>query len=150
MLHALAEDSVPALMHCAAGKDRAGLSIAVTLLAVGVERDAIVADYLESNAQHRRYRVRRNGSAAEAYSPEVLELLNPLFGTRPEYLDGGLGDDRGDLGRRRRLSGARAWVSPPRCGSGCGSGSSTEPNPASVTATAAAGVYCFAPTSNSR
>ncbi|NEA64817.1 tyrosine-protein phosphatase [Streptomyces sp. SID12488] len=86
MLHALAEDSVPALMHCAAGKDRAGLSIAVTLLAVGVERDAIVADYMESNAQHRRYRVRRNGSAAKAYSPEVLELLNPLFGTRPEYL----------------------------------------------------------------
>jgi protein-tyrosine phosphatase len=86
MLHALADDSVPALMHCAAGKDRAGLSIAVTLLAVGVERDAIVADYMESNAQHRRYRVRRNGSAAKAYSPEVLELLNPLFGTRPEYL----------------------------------------------------------------
>ncbi|WP_327698926.1 tyrosine-protein phosphatase [Streptomyces sp. NBC_00459] len=86
MLHALAEDSVPALMHCAAGKDRAGLSVAVTLLAVGVERDAIVADYMESNAQHRRYRVRRNGSAAKAYSPEVLELLNPLFGTRPEYL----------------------------------------------------------------
>ncbi|MEH0417009.1 tyrosine-protein phosphatase [Streptomyces sp. B21-083] len=86
MLHALAKDSVPALMHCAAGKDRAGLSVAVTLLAVGVERDAIVADYMESNAQHRRYKVRRNGSAAKAYSPEVLELLNPLFGTRPEYL----------------------------------------------------------------
>ncbi|MCF2436447.1 tyrosine-protein phosphatase [Streptomyces thinghirensis] len=31
VLHALAEDSVPALMHCAAGKDRAGLSIAITL-----------------------------------------------------------------------------------------------------------------------
>ncbi|MDX2547811.1 tyrosine-protein phosphatase [Streptomyces sp. WI04-05B] len=86
MLHALAEDSVPALMHCAAGKDRAGLSVAVTLLAVGVERDAIVADYMESNAQHRRYQVRRNGSEAKAHSPEVLELLNPLFGTRPEYL----------------------------------------------------------------
>ncbi|MGY1496134.1 tyrosine-protein phosphatase [Streptomyces sp. QTS52] len=86
MLHALAEDSVPALMHCAAGKDRAGLSIAVTLLAVGVERDAIAADYMESNAQHRRYQVRRNGTAAKVYSPEVLELLNPLFGTRPEYL----------------------------------------------------------------
>ncbi|WP_329268372.1 tyrosine-protein phosphatase [Streptomyces sp. NBC_01451] len=86
MIHALAEDSVPALMHCAAGKDRAGLSIAVTLLAVGVERDAIVADYMESNAEHRRYKVRRSGSAAKAYSSEVLELLNPLFGTRPEYL----------------------------------------------------------------
>ncbi|MGV9560585.1 tyrosine-protein phosphatase [Streptomyces sp. NPDC003401] len=86
VLHSLAEDSVPALMHCAAGKDRAGLSIAVTLLAVGVEHEAILADYLESNAKHRRYRVRRNGTSAEAYSPEVMELLSPLFDARAEYL----------------------------------------------------------------
>ncbi|MFD0002504.1 tyrosine-protein phosphatase [Streptomyces sp. NPDC127178] len=86
VLHALAEDSVPALMHCAAGKDRAGLSIAVTLLALGVEREAIVADYLESNAKHRRYKVRRSGSDASAYSPEVMELLSPLFDARAEYL----------------------------------------------------------------
>lgn len=86
VLHALAEDSIPALMHCAAGKDRAGLSIAVTLLAVGVEREAIVTDYLESNAKHRRYKVRRSGSAASAYSPEVMELLSPLFDARAEYL----------------------------------------------------------------
>ena len=86
VLHALAEDSVPALMHCAAGKDRAGLSIAVTLLAVGVEREAIVTDYLESNAKHRRYKVRRSSSSATAYSPEVMELLSPLFDARAEYL----------------------------------------------------------------
>ncbi|MGI5429988.1 tyrosine-protein phosphatase [Streptomyces sp. CA-179760] len=86
VLHALAEDSVPALMHCAAGKDRAGLSIAVTLLAVGVEREAIVEDYLKSNAKHRRYKVRRSGSADSAYSPEVMELLSPLFDARAEYL----------------------------------------------------------------
>ncbi|MFJ2021245.1 tyrosine-protein phosphatase [Streptomyces nodosus] len=86
VLRALAEDSVPALMHCAAGKDRAGLSIAVTLLALGVEREAIVTDYLESNAKHRRYRVHRNGSSADAYSPEVMELLSPLFDARAEYL----------------------------------------------------------------
>lgn len=86
VLHALAEDSVPALMHCAAGKDRAGLSIAVTLLALGVEREAVVDDYLKSNAAHRRYKVRRSSSAASAYSPEVMELLSPLFDARAEYL----------------------------------------------------------------
>ncbi|MER5748271.1 tyrosine-protein phosphatase [Streptomyces sp. NPDC002088] len=86
VLHSLAEDSVPALMHCAAGKDRAGLSIAVTLLAVGVEREAILADYLESNAKHRRYKVRRSGSSSAGYSPEVMELLGPLFDARAEYL----------------------------------------------------------------
>jgi protein-tyrosine phosphatase len=87
VLHALAEDSVPALMHCAAGKDRAGISIAVTLLALGVEQDAIVADYLESNARHRRYKVHRSGSADTAYTPEVMELLDPLFDARAEYLE---------------------------------------------------------------
>ncbi|MFI2203521.1 tyrosine-protein phosphatase [Streptomyces sp. NPDC020192] len=86
VLRALTEDSVPALMHCAAGKDRAGISMAVTLLALGVERDAIVADYLESNAKHRRYKVRRSGSAETAYTPEVMELLSPLFDARAEYL----------------------------------------------------------------
>lgn len=86
VLHAMAEDSVPALMHCAAGKDRAGLSIAITLLALGVEREAIVADYLKSNAPHRRYKVRRSSSASSAYSPEVMELLSPLFDARAEYL----------------------------------------------------------------
>ncbi|MFB8393989.1 tyrosine-protein phosphatase [Streptomyces yangpuensis] len=86
VVHALAEDSVPALLHCAAGKDRAGLSVAVTLLALGVEREAIVADYLESNAPHRRYRVRRSSASAEARSPEVMELLAPLFDARAEYL----------------------------------------------------------------
>ncbi|MBV2355300.1 tyrosine-protein phosphatase [Streptomyces sp. J2-1] len=86
VLGALADDSLPALMHCAAGKDRAGVSVAVTLLAVGVERDAVVADYLESNAPHRRYRVRRGGNAETAHTPEVMELLSPLFDARAEYL----------------------------------------------------------------
>ncbi|MFV0126750.1 tyrosine-protein phosphatase [Streptomyces sp. HMX112] len=86
VLHALAEDSVPALMHCAAGKDRAGLSIAVALLAVGVERDAIEEDYLKSNDPHRRYKVRRSDSSPAGMSAEVMELLSPLFDARREYL----------------------------------------------------------------
>ncbi|MFE0192159.1 tyrosine-protein phosphatase [Streptomyces sp. NPDC058989] len=86
VLHALAEDSVPALMHCAAGKDRAGLSVAVTLLAVGVERDAIEEDYLKSNEPHRRYKIRRSDNSAVGMSPEVLELLSPLFGAHADYL----------------------------------------------------------------
>ncbi|MFG2648897.1 tyrosine-protein phosphatase [Streptomyces sp. NPDC048436] len=87
VLREMAADSVPALMHCAAGKDRAGLSIAVTLLAIGVERDAIEADYLESNAAHRRYKVRRSDSSPDAMSPEIMRLLSPLFEARVEYLD---------------------------------------------------------------
>lgn len=90
VVHALAEDSVPALMHCAAGKDRAGVSIAVTLLALGVERGAIIADYLESNAPHNRYRVRRGTDTPEERAPEVMELLAPLFDARAPYLTAAL------------------------------------------------------------
>ncbi|MFF5563512.1 tyrosine-protein phosphatase [Streptomyces sp. NPDC012623] len=86
VLHALAEEAVPALMHCAAGKDRAGLSVAVTLLAVGVEPDAIEADYLLSNDPARRYRVRRGADSPAGAGPEVMELLGPLFDARAEYL----------------------------------------------------------------
>ncbi|MFF7200187.1 MULTISPECIES: tyrosine-protein phosphatase [unclassified Streptomyces] len=86
VLHALAENSVPALMHCAAGKDRAGLSIAVSLMAVGVEREAIEADYLKSNDPHRRYVVRRKDNSPAGMSPEVMELLSPLFDARSTYL----------------------------------------------------------------
>ncbi|MFF7215552.1 tyrosine-protein phosphatase [Streptomyces sp. NPDC008238] len=88
MLELLTEDeSVPALLHCAAGKDRAGTSIAVILLALGVERDAIVEDYLKSNEAHRRYRIRRGDDAEPANTPEVMELLGPLFDARKEYLE---------------------------------------------------------------
>lgn len=88
ILHALAEDSVPALMHCAAGKDRAGLSVAVTLMALGVEQEAIEDDYLQSNSPHRRYKMHR-GSKGKI-SPEVAELLSPLFDARAAYLHAAL------------------------------------------------------------
>jgi protein-tyrosine phosphatase len=81
------DPAVPALLHCAAGKDRAGTSIAIVLLALGVERSAIEADYLESNARHRRYRVvRGDGSTGAAIDPEIRALLSPLFEARVEYL----------------------------------------------------------------
>ncbi|MGW1074720.1 tyrosine-protein phosphatase [Streptomyces sp. NPDC002537] len=85
VLRLIADDAVPVLMHCAAGKDRAGLSIAVTLLALGVPREAIEADYLESNAMHRRYRMRK----PTAEPREVTELLSPMFEARAEYLAAG-------------------------------------------------------------
>jgi protein-tyrosine phosphatase len=43
-------DTLPALVHCMVGKDRTGLSVALLLELLGVPRDAIVADYVASNA----------------------------------------------------------------------------------------------------
>ena len=39
----------PILIHCSAGKDRAGVAAALILEAVGVDRDTIMQDYLLSN-----------------------------------------------------------------------------------------------------
>jgi protein-tyrosine phosphatase len=46
-----APDAGPSLVHCAAGKDRTGVLVALLLDAVGVERDAVVADYALSAEQ---------------------------------------------------------------------------------------------------
>lgn len=86
VLRSMASGGVPVLMHCAAGKDRAGLTVAVTLLALGVEREVVTEDYLRSNAPHRRYRIRRGPDAEGGLSPEVMDLLGPLFEARAEYL----------------------------------------------------------------
>lgn len=40
----------PILIHCAAGKDRTGVAIALLLLAADVEPDEIVADYVQSES----------------------------------------------------------------------------------------------------
>jgi protein-tyrosine phosphatase len=44
-LRDIARASGPALVHCAAGKDRTGVIVALALSAAAVRRDAVVADY---------------------------------------------------------------------------------------------------------
>lgn len=48
LVHEVSESDGPTLIHCAAGKDRTGVSIALLLRLVGVQRDHVVADFLES------------------------------------------------------------------------------------------------------
>ncbi|WP_435193242.1 tyrosine-protein phosphatase [Streptomyces sp. NRRL F-5630] len=105
LLRAIAEDSVPALLHCAAGKDRAGTSVALVLLAVGVEEAAIEEDYLKSNARHRRYRVSRGEDAAPPTDPEIAGLLDPLFAARASYLHAALETIDSHWGGRDRYFG---------------------------------------------
>ena len=40
----------PVITHCFAGKDRTGFTVATVLETLGVDRDAILADFLRSNA----------------------------------------------------------------------------------------------------
>ncbi|MCX5215033.1 tyrosine-protein phosphatase [Kitasatospora sp. NBC_00240] len=87
ILRVLAEpDGVPALIHCSAGKDRAGWAIAVVLLALGVPEEAILADYLASNGPAQAYRFRRADGSVPEPGSELWTLLRPAFEARPEYL----------------------------------------------------------------
>jgi protein-tyrosine phosphatase len=45
----LCAESYPVLIHCRAGKDRTGFTCAVIQLALGVERQSVIAEYLKSN-----------------------------------------------------------------------------------------------------
>lgn len=46
----LAQTRGPVLVHCAVGKDRTGAAVATLLAALGTPHEAILADYLASNA----------------------------------------------------------------------------------------------------
>ena len=55
-------DVYPLLFHCSAGRDRTGVGAAMLLSMLGVERDRIVADFLESNVASPSFRWRLNNS----------------------------------------------------------------------------------------
>jgi protein-tyrosine phosphatase len=49
MLEAIANDRVPMIVHCAAGKDRTGVAIAVLMKVLGVDDVTVMQDYLLTN-----------------------------------------------------------------------------------------------------
>ena len=82
------------LAHCFAGKDRTGFTIAVVLEAAGVERDAIMADYLASNGAVPQLRAHivetiRNRMSDTPEVAEVAEarLTDAVLGVQEAYLD---------------------------------------------------------------
>ena len=83
----------PILVHCFAGKDRTGFSIALALEAIGVPRDAILADFLRSNEAVGRLRERILESVRnrEGITPEVVafaesRLPDEVLGVKEQYL----------------------------------------------------------------
>ena len=50
----LLDNDAPGVFHCTAGKDRTGFAAALILLALGVSRDTVMADYLLSNQFYKR------------------------------------------------------------------------------------------------
>jgi protein-tyrosine phosphatase len=92
----LLADGRAVLTHCFAGKDRTGFMVALVLEAAGVERNAIVADFLGSNQAVPQLRARildavRRRTDFEV-TPELMafteaRLSDEVLGVRAEYLD---------------------------------------------------------------
>ena len=82
----------PALFHCTTGKDRTGWAAAVLLLFLGVPYDAVMADYLLSaDRLAGTFRPTLDAFAARGGDPD---LLLPLVGVRPSYLETALDEMR--------------------------------------------------------
>ncbi|MHC2999307.1 tyrosine-protein phosphatase [Microbacterium sp. HJ5] len=110
----------PVLVHCTVGKDRTGVTVALTLAAAGVEPDAVVADYARTEGLLPEWRNRRivgflrsmhpqavhlEDLATKSPAPVMRALLDDVtarFGSPAEYLRAhGLGDD--EIAELRRV-----------------------------------------------
>jgi protein-tyrosine phosphatase len=88
MFDALAEGRSPLLINCAAGKDRTGVGAALVLLALGVSREDVVADYLLTNDLcDWNGRLSRETSAMARLYMADPERLRPLLCADADYLD---------------------------------------------------------------
>jgi protein-tyrosine phosphatase len=104
-VRAFADDlSRPAIFHCAAGKDRTGVLAAVVLDAVGVSREAIIADYALTGQRMKQisarllrlatYRdmqalsrgIKGAGTAEEESMAAFLDELHGRYGSAAGYL----------------------------------------------------------------
>lgn len=78
-----------AIVHCAAGKDRTGVVVAVALGAAGVERDAIVADYVATGDRVHEIvnRLSRRAIYADDIERRTPDEHRPDAGTMAAFLD---------------------------------------------------------------
>ncbi len=75
----------PALLHCMTGKDRTGWAVAVLLTFLGVPSDAVLEDYLRSDAEIRTaYGHIIDDFVARGGDRHVIE---PLMGVRTSFLE---------------------------------------------------------------
>lgn len=101
-LRLIAHSDGATLVHCASGKDRTGVIVALALTEVGVTREAIIADYAHSaervEANFRRlagrptYASALRGEPLDAHKPKaetmakLLDAIDQTHGGVPAYL----------------------------------------------------------------
>ena len=121
-LRTIATSQGASIVHCAAGKDRTGVIVALALTVAGVEPEAIVADYMataermdaiiERLARSRTYSSDVTSRPVRAHLPReetmksLLEQLHVRYGGLPRWLAGHgfTDDDTGQLRAKLRLA----------------------------------------------
>lgn len=77
------------VVHCAAGKDRTGVVVAIALSLVGVTRDAVIEDYARSGDRIEQIRDRLLGT--DLYATDIarrsLDSMVPHAGNMERFLD---------------------------------------------------------------
>jgi protein-tyrosine phosphatase len=87
-LRTIAGSAGPVLVHCAAGKDRTGVVVAVALSAVGVRPEAIVTDYAATGERTDALieRLRRSPTYASDINSKPAAEHQPRPGTMAAFL----------------------------------------------------------------
>lgn len=94
-LRLISRDDGAALVHCAAGKDRTGVIVALALTVAGVTREAIVADYVATGERipavlarlraSPTYAADLDGSTDDSHMPRADTMRQMLSGMDDEY-----------------------------------------------------------------
>jgi protein-tyrosine phosphatase len=120
-VRAIAHTKGAVLVHCAAGKDRTGVVVAIALDAAGWDRQVVVEDYMASNDRIEQifqrlrssetYRAELEGHVAAQHAPvpgaieRVLELVEAEYGSSVAFLlENGL--DESDIAALRERLGS--------------------------------------------
>ena len=90
----MARDGLPVEYHCSAGKDRTGVFSALLLLALGVPKQAVLADYELTNRYLTEASLSKDSKAMSSASRMMANLTpeqrKALMAAKSEYLEGAL------------------------------------------------------------
>ena len=74
------------LWHCSEGKDRCGLTTALVLEALGIDRDAIMVDYLKTNEVNRPKAIRLHDQVISTHGQAYAESMYRVYIADERYL----------------------------------------------------------------
>jgi protein-tyrosine phosphatase len=106
----IADADGPVLVHCAAGKDRTGVSVALVLRLLGVPHDDVVGDYLLTEHARAAIDARLHRDVEPLYPvsyylvvPEAIEAVLQVWDEHPGGVEGWFVDAGGDAEVLERL-----------------------------------------------